>query len=1178
MFALPNLSARSLRGRALLPVALSAIALLATTALLLHEMMSRALSERILGRSTVVAHMVANAVQSTNDPVQLRRMVTALGAEPEVELIVVAVGSPPRVLASTRNEWVDRTLADAGEFRLSKQLGLALEKRRDDAEMLESTDEMSYVVPIRRENLHGTPLRGAVAVIVSGRALTTQTESWLWRFGAAVLALEVLALVGAEFGLRRYVLRPIDSIAEAAARRRAGDRTARAPVYADDELGRLATALNDGYAELNATIVELEYQKFALDQAATVLVTDATGIITYVNDAYCRLSGYERHELLGQNPRIVNSGHHPAEFFRSMFDTLDTGRVWRGELCNRARDGSLYWVVSTIIPSLDAAGRPARFTAVLYDISERKLAEQEARAADARFRDVANSAPALIWMSDEDKLCTFFNQHWLEFTGRTHEQEYGNGWAEGVHPDDFARCVQIYVTAFDRRESFEMEYRLRRHDGEYRLILDRGVPRYIDGTFRGYTGSCVDISDRAASENRLRASEARTRQIIDTAIDAVITIDGTSCITGWNLQAEKLFGWTAEEVLGQTLTETIVPVQYRAAHARGLMRMMRTGQGKILGQRVEITALRRDGQEIPVELSISATPIEEGMFFSAFVRDIRERKRVENELVRAKDAAQSASRAKSEFLATMSHEIRTPMNGVIGFTSLLLETGLSGPQREYAETIRSSGEALLALINDILDFSKIEAGGLDVERVPYDARRAAGEVVELLSTRAEESGIELVFEWSAEAPRDLVGDALRFRQVLLNLVGNAIKFTTDGTVFVHAAIDSGGMLRLQVRDSGIGIAADKLANLFRRFTQADSSTTRRFGGTGLGLAICKQLVELMGGTIGVESQPGQGSTFWFTLPIPAEPVQVEPPAGELDLTGLRVLVVDDLEPNRRMLCSQLACRGLEATPASSAQEALVLLRAAAAGARPFRAALLDLRMPVMDGEELGRAILEDPATGTPALLLLTSGSHRNEAGRFLSQGFADVLLKPIVQPEVLMRAIARATSGATTVNARSSVAESGSPAEPPPSFTGRRVLLAEDQPVNQKLALRVLGKLGCSVDLAENGIEACALAAATNYDLILMDCHMPDMDGFEATVTIRTQENETRIAGISTRHTPIVALTASVLNEDRDRCFACGMDDFISKPFRPDQLQAALERWTRPAGTPPGAEAVGEAA
>jgi PAS domain S-box-containing protein len=553
---------------------------------------------------------------------------------------------------------------------------------------------------------------------------------------------------------------------------------------------------------------------------------------------------------------------------------------------------------------------------------------------------------------------------------------------------------------------------------------------------------------RLEAATEARAGELRTRLIVDAALDAVITMDEQGRITGWNPQAERTFGWSAGEAIGRTLSETIIPVPLRRAHERGLERFRATGEGPVIGQRIEISALRRNGEEFPVELAITSLPAEQGHFFGAFVRDISERKRAEAELVQAKDAALHANRAKSEFLATMSHEIRTPMNGIIGFTDLLLDSNLDETQREHAETIRQSGQALLSLINDILDLSKIEAGKLDIEHVPFDARSAAAEVAGLLTAKAQERGLELLLDWPGATPAIAIGDSMRFRQVLINLTGNALKFTERGMVTIRAALADGpAALRIGVEDTGIGIAPEKLPSLFRKFTQADSSTTRRFGGTGLGLAISKQLVCLMGGEIGVESRPGEGSTFWFSLPLADPSVRPEPAAAP-------------------------------ATPARPTSS------------RPSPAALAS------------------PAPVTPSGLMAM------------------------------------------------------------PFFQGVRVLIAEDQPVNQKLALKVLTRAGCEVDVAANGLEACEMAEHHTYDLVFMDCHMPVRDGYEATLAIRAWEAAALAEGRPPRHLPVVALTASVLQADRERCQASGMDDFISKPFRPEQLHAALQRWAvRPGGS-----------
>jgi PAS domain S-box-containing protein len=693
--------------------------------------------------------------------------VSALGRQDEIDLIVVAVGDPPRVVASTRDEWTDRPLASLGQPALAAQLARTVTSRIENLVPLQDPDVVSYCTPLAP--LGGSQRAGgAVLVHFNGRAIRAQVDSWVRSVALLLVALLVAGFIAAEWVLRHYVLAPIGAIAAAARRRKDGERDAEAPVLAGDELGRLAATLNEANRATDEAARRLEYQVFALDQAAVVSATDPSGRIVYVNDRFCALSGYSRPELMGQTHRKVGSGHHPQDFFTGMWAAISAGRVWHGEICNRAKDGSPYWVSATIIPSLDAGGRIERFT-----------------------------------------------------------------------------------------------------------------------------GAYHDITDRVREEQAARDSELRTRLVVDSALDAVINMDEAGRITAWNAQAERTFGWTAREAIGRSLSETIVPVQLRRAHERGLERFRQTGQGAVLGQRIEIVALRRDGEEFPIELAITPLPGPTGHFFSAFLRDISERKRAEAEVLQAKEAAQQANRAKSDFLATMSHEIRTPMNGVIGFTDLLLDSPLDATQREYAETIRQSGHALLGLINDILDFSKIEAGRLDVEREPFDARQAAAEVVELMAAKARESRLELVFDWNPAAPSRLVGDVMRFRQVLLNLLGNAIKFTESGVVMVRVERADDGLLRVAVQDTGIGIPDDKLAKLFRKFTQADSSTTRRFGGTGLGLAISKQLVELMGGQIGVESRPGAGSTFWFTLPIPAEAAEpVREPAPDLAAThGMRVLVV-----------------------------------------------------------------------------------------------------------------------------------------------------------------------------------------------------------------------------------------------------------------------------------------------
>ncbi len=691
------------------------------------------------------------------------------------------------------------------------------------------------------------------------------------------------------------------------------------------------------------------------------------------------------------------------------------------------------------------------------------------------------------------------------------------------------------------------------------------------------TNERIEAEVRARTSD-LKASEVRLRTIVEGAACGIVAVDASGRIESLNPAGECMFGYAPGEALGRPFADLIERPGEAGEQDRG------DREGPAADAAV---GRRKDGVRFPADVRHQLVPRGEGQVLIAIVRDVTERRRVEAELARARDEAVKNAALKSQFLANMSHEIRTPMNGVIGMNALLLETPLDPEQREYAETVRDSAEVLLTVLNDILDFSKIEAGKIDIEAVDFDLGQEVEEGAALLAPAAVAKGIELACAVSPEIPIRLNGDPTRIRQVLNNLVGNAVKFTPRGEVAISADVvartEAATTVRISVRDTGIGIPADAVGSLFRPFVQVDGSVTRRFGGTGLGLAISRQLIELMGGRVGIESEVGRGSTFWFELPLRRPrgwPSGQRPAAG--DLSGTRILIVDDNATNCRVLERMLAAWGCRTATATGGPEALAALRAASGD--PFRAALVDFQMPEMDGTAVARAIRDDPGLRGIPLILLSSAGERWSAEQCAERGFVACLTKPVRRARLLEALTAAlAPAGATGAGAgrlaAGTVGALRAPGDRP--FAGLRVLLAEDNAVNAKVALRLLGRLGCTVEVVTDGAQALARWEESAPDLVLMDVQMPILDGVEATAELRRRESS---RGTGSR-VPIVAMTAHAFEGDRLRCLEAGMDDYVPKPVDPARLERVLKQWVgegrgakAPAGGPASPAAPGPAA
>jgi len=940
-----------------------------------------------------------------------------------------------------------------------------------------------------------------------------------------------------------------------------------------------------------AALARLAAYRAALDEQVVITMTDTAGTITEVNDLFCHVSGYSREKLIGADHRLVNSGHHPEAFWAEMWEVITRGDVWRGEVCNKAEDGSLFWLDTTIGPMRDGAGRIIGYVAVRIDISERRRAEEALRVSEERFRAIADyTSDWENWVGTDGRLL-WLNPAVERMTGYTVEEclampDYPMPM---IHEDDRERIAAAFREAVHGSSGKDVEFRMLRKDGAAAWFSVTWQPIYnAAGVSLGHRSSLHDITERKKAQEELesahRSLEARVRErttelsdanaalqreveerkrfeavtnrVFTLSLDLFCIANPQGYFTRVNPAFEQTLGWTADEMISKPFIEFVHPDD-RAATLAELAKLNSGAPVFNFSNRYRC----KDGSLRWLEWkSTSADAV-----IYAVARDITARKRTDEALRVAREAADAANLAKGEFLATMSHELRTPLNGVIGMMELLLHTQLNPQQLRYTSLAKASSDMLLSLISDILDFSKIEAGRLEMESTGFDLHYAVENAGACFSSRAASKGLELICAVHPAVPRRLQGDPGRLQQVLTNLVGNAIKFTDKGEVVIRVTkdeeTDHDVTVRFTVTDTGIGIPSERVDRLFMSFSQIDSSTTRKYGGTGLGLAICKRLVEAMGGEIGVTSAEGRGATFWFIIKFVKQAEHADQvPSLPDDIRRVRVLAVDDNATNREILHEQLAGWGLDHETTACGQDALSALRAAHREGRPFGIVIVDQHMPEMDGEQLAREIKQDPAVADTALVLLTSSLECDEPKRLMEIGFAGWLSKPAL-PSHLLDTLLEAFVCARAFSRRlpEELRESSPPLMTKSQSAGARILLAEDHEISQEVASTILRRAGFLCDVVSNGKEAVEAVKSAKYDLVLMDCQMPEMDGFQATQAIRSLERDRLLSGGPNERIPIIALTANAMRGDRERCLAAGMDDYGSKPLDTARLLRLID-------------------
>jgi PAS domain S-box-containing protein len=893
---------------------------------------------------------------------------------------------------------------------------------------------------------------------------------------------------------------------------------------------------------------------------------DLQGKCTFINRATCELIGYRSEEALGRQMHDLIHHHKPdgsvypidecpiyRAFKKGEGCSIDWEVIWR-------RDGTPVPVEYSSFPIFEE-GTIVGAVVTVVDITERKQAEERLRASEQLFRSIFENAQIGIAYYKIDSEEHISNRALHEILGHSEEELSSVGqWDEIVAPEDRASGAERYAELIHgKRDKDEYEQRFIRRDGrivianeKFQLLRDAaGKPHYI-------VGLTEDITERKHAQEALQQSEQLFRSIFESAPVGISLYNVPKAQYFTNQALHQMLGCTHEDLSSVEKWDKLVHPDERAAGAKRYAELV---EGKYDGDVQEQRFVRSDGRIVIADGSFSVIRDRAGkpQYLLNMTKDVTDRKQAEADLLAAKEAAVAATRAKSDFLANMSHEIRTPMNAILGMTHLALKTELTAKQRDYLTKTKVAAQALLGIINDILDFSKIEAGKLEVENTEFNLDQVLEDLSSVVCQKAHDKNLELLIASPNNLPANLVGDPLRLGQILINLVNNAVKFTDCGEVLVAVALEEQladrAKLKFSVRDSGIGMTREQSANLFQPFSQADTSTTRKYGGTGLGLSISKRLVELMEGTIWAESEPGVGSTFhftaWFGIGSEGKSKRFIP-----DLAGIRALVVDDNMRAREILVEALYGFALQANSVSTAEDALREI-AAADSQDPYRLVLMNWHMPGMDGLQASRSIKRNyRLQHIPKIVMVTSFGREDMRTQAEEIGVDGYLLKPVTQ-SLLYDTLVDLFGVAGLEHHRSRENKDTGTIH---DATGIRILLVEDNEMNQQVATELLESAGAIVTVANHGGEAVQILTAGDeapaFDVVFMDLQMPEMDGFTATRLLRSDPR--------LRQFPIIAMTAHALVEERQRCFDAGMNDHVSKPIDPDDLFSTLMRWAKP--------------